>query len=183
MTFRKLGERVVHAGFVSVVVATFEAPDGSTFEREIVRHRGAVAVVALTPDGRRAVLVRQYRAALDGMLLELPAGMRDVDGESSEDTARRELEEEAGLLAVGPLELLAEYAVAPGLTDETMSIYVCRESTPCAARPQGAEEEAMEVVEVALDDVPAMIEDGRIEDAKSIIGLLLARNHELVVEP
>lgn len=177
MSFQKVDERRTYDGhFVHVAVATFEAEDGSTFEREIIRHRGAVGVVALTPDGRSAVLVRQYRVAIEDVLLEIPAGIRDVDGEPPEETARRELEEEAGLRAVGPLELLTEYVVAVGLTDELLAIYLCRETEACAARPQSAEEELLEVVEVALDDVPAMIADGRIRDGKTIIGLLLARD-------
>ena len=72
MAFRRIDERTAYdGGFVHVVVATFEGDDGSTFERELIRHRGAVAVVALTPDGRRAVLVRQYRATIEDDLLEL----------------------------------------------------------------------------------------------------------------
>lgn len=175
--FRKIGERTVHGGgFVHVVVATFEADDGSTFEREIVRHRGAVAVVALTEDAKRVVLVRQFRPSIGEVLLEIPAGMRDVEGEAPEDTARRELEEEAGRRAVGPLELLTEYVVAVGMTDETLAVYLCRATEPCPARPQSVEEELMEIVEVALADVPAMIADGRIRDGKTIVGLLLARD-------
>ena len=177
MSFKKVDERRTYDGhFVHVAVATFEGPDGTSFEREIIRHRGAVGVVALTPDGRSAVLVRQYRVAIEDDLLEIPAGMRDVDDEPAEETARRELEEEAGLRAVGPMELLSEYVVAVGLTDETLSVYLCRETEACEARPQSAEEELMEVVHVALEDVPAMIADGRIRDGKTIIGLLLARD-------
>ena len=177
LLFKKVDERRTYDGhFVHVAVATFEAEDGSTFEREIIRHRGAVGVVALTADGRSAVLVRQYRVAIEDVLLEIPAGVRDVDGEPPEETARRELEEEAGLRAVGPLELLTEYVVAVGLTDETLVIYLCRATEACDARPQSAEEEVMEVLEVALDDVPAMIADGRNRDGKTIIGLLLARD-------
>ena len=177
MSFRKTDERRVYDGhFVHVAIATFAGPDGGTIEREIIRHRGAVGVVALTADGRSAVLVRQYRPTIENDLLEIPAGMRDVEGEPPEETARRELEEEAGLRAVGDLELLTEYVVAAGLTDEIFSLYLCRTTEACEARPQSAEEELMEVVHVALDDVPAMIADGRIRDAKTIIGLLLTRD-------
>lgn len=180
MSFEKVGERTVYDGpFVHVVVATFRAADGSTFDRELIRHRGAVACVALTDDGRRAVLVRQYRPAIEADVLEIPAGIRDVDGEPTEETARRELEEEAGLRAIGPMEHLIDYVVAVGLTDEIMSIYLCRSTAPCEVRPQSAEEELMTVEEVALDDVPAMIADGRLRDAKTIIGLLLARERLL----
>jgi len=176
LSFRKISERRTYDGsFVNVAVATFEGPDGSRFDREIVRHGHAVAVVALTDDQQRVVLVRQYRPAIDELLLELPAGMIDVAGESAEDTARRELEEEAGRRVVGPLEHLTEYWVAAGLMDERMTIYLCRTSEACDARPQSAEEELMEIEEVSLDDVEAMIADGRIRDSKTIAGLLLAK--------
>lgn len=176
MSFRKVDERRVHDGqFVHVVVATFEGPDGNRFEREMVRHRGAVGVIALTDDGTRAVLVRQYRATVEEELLEIPAGLLDVDGESLEDAARRELEEEVGLRAVGPLERLTEFFVAVGMTDERFTLYLCRATEPCAASPQSAEEELMSVEEVALADVDALIADGRVKDAKTIIALLMAR--------
>jgi nudix-type nucleoside diphosphatase (YffH/AdpP family) len=176
LTFRKVDERRTYDGsFVDVVVATFEGESGDRFDRELVRHGHAVAVVALTEDRRRVVLVRQFRPAIEELLLELPAGMMDVEGESAEATARRELEEEAGRRAVGPLEHLTEYWVAAGLMDEQMTIFLCRASETCEVRPQSAEEELMEIEEVDLDDVPAMIADGRIRDSKTIVGLLLAR--------
>src|SRR4051812_38176318 len=101
--------------------------------------------------------------------------MLDVDGESPEDAARRELEEEAGLRAVGPLELLTKYYVAVGMTDETIAIYLCRDTEPCDVRPQSAEEELMSVERIELADVDTMIADGRIVDGKTIAGLLLAQ--------
>jgi len=173
--FRKVDERVIHdGGFLRVVSATFEGPDGHRFDRELVRHPGAVGVVAV--DGDEVVLVRQYRAAIEAELLEIPAGKLDVHGESGADAAVRELEEEAGLRPVGPVELLSRYVVAVGMSDEWFECYLARAVTSCAASPQGAEEEAMTVERVRLADVPAMIADGRIHDAKTIIGLLLARD-------
>ena len=73
-------------------------PDGKPFERFVVRHPGAVTVVPVHDDGT-VTLVRQYRAAVDALVLEIPAGTRDKDGEAPEATARRELAEEAGLEA------------------------------------------------------------------------------------
>ena len=175
MTFRKVHESLVHDGrFVKVAVATFTGPSGEEFTREVVRHRGAVGVVAV--DGDDVVLVRQFRPTLERELLEIPAGMLDVEGESPLDAAVRELEEEAGLRPVGPVEQLCRYAVAPGLTDEWFEVFLVRAVTPCDARPQSAEEEAMTVERVALSDVPALIGSGQLEDAKTIIGLLLARD-------
>ena len=174
MTFRKLDERVVHdGGFIKVAVSTFEARDGATFTRELVRHPGAVGVVAI--DGDDVVLVRQYRASLERELLEIPAGKLDVEGESTADAAVRELEEEVGLRPAGPVELLARYAVAPGMSDEWFDVFLVRTVTRCDAQPQGAEEEAMTVERVPFDRAVAMATSGEIDDAKTIIGLLLAR--------
>jgi ADP-ribose pyrophosphatase len=155
-----------------MVVGTFEAPDGSTFERDIVHHPGAVSVVAVI-DGA-AVLVRQYRAALERDLLEIPAGKRDVENEPPEVAAARELEEEVGLTA-RTLELLAEFYNSPGFCDEHSFVYLASDLTEVTARPVGVEEQAMSIERVPLEDVPALIAAGEIVDAKTIIGLLLAR--------
>lgn len=173
--FRKLSERVVYEGhFFTVVVGTFEDPDGNIFEREIVRHPGAVTVVPLLDDGRTVLLVRQYRASIDELLLELPAGKLDVAGEAPEAAAARELEEEIGKRA-GKLERLARVYNTPGFTDERGILYLATELSDGSAAPHGPEESHMTVEEVSLDDVPAMIDDGRISDGKTIIGLLLTR--------
>ena len=83
-TFRKVGEREVYDGpVIRLVVATFAGPDGETFERDVVHHPGAVSVVPLSDDGE-VVMVRQYRAAVDADVLEIPAGKRDVPGEAPE---------------------------------------------------------------------------------------------------
>src|SRR5262245_65853845 len=96
--FRQTDERVVHEwGIWKLVAADFESPDGEEFDRHFVRSPGAVAVVPLLFDaeGRASVvLVDQYRAPLDATMLELPAGMRGVDGEPPEETAKRQLGEE-----------------------------------------------------------------------------------------
>ena len=172
MPFRRVGEEVLHDGWLTVVKGTFEGDDGSTFEREYVKHKGAVAVVAL--DGSDVVLVRQYRAALDSLLLEIPAGLLDVEGEAPEAAARRELEEEVGLRAVGDLELLTRYHVGAGFSDHTVTIYLARATEACDLDRQGPEEQEMSVERIAVGDVPALVEGGSITDSKTIIGLLLA---------
>jgi 8-oxo-dGTP pyrophosphatase MutT (NUDIX family) len=170
--FRHLSDRVVHEGYaITVAVATFEAPDGSTFERDVVRHPGAVSVVPLHDDGT-VTLVRQYRAPLDVDLLEIPAGKCDVDGEAAERTAARELAEEVGLQA-GRLELLAEFVNSAGFSDEHSYVFLGRDLVEVETDLQGLEEQHMTIERISLDDVPALIAERRLLDAKSIIGLLL----------
>jgi ADP-ribose pyrophosphatase len=174
--FSKRGERLIHRGHVvTLVEATFVDPDGEEFEREVVRHCGAVSVVPVVDDGETVVLVRQYRSAIDGLLLELPAGKLDVEGEAPEAAAARELEEEVGWRA-GRIEKLAEFYNSPGFCDEHSIVYLALELDPCELSAQGAEERHMAIEHVALAEVPAMIADGRLIDAKTIIGLTLARD-------
>ncbi len=153
-----------------------EAPDGSHLQRDVLRHPGAVAVVPVLDDGR-AVLVRQWRAAVDSTVLEIPAGLRDVDGEPTEGTAHRELAEEVGYRTGRPLVLLCSSWTSVGLLDETCDIFLATGLQPCDDGRQGAEEQAMTIEHVALADVPALVASGEIRDAKTIAGLLLAREH------
>lgn len=159
---------------IAVAVGEFESPDGERFERELVHHPGAVSIVPIVEEGTAAILVRQYRAAVHSDLLEIPAGKRDVAGEAPELTARRELEEEIGMRA-GRLEKLAEFFMTPGFCDERMTIFMALDLAPTAPAAHGIEESHMTIEQVALDDVPGMIAAGQIADAKSIIGLTLAR--------
>jgi ADP-ribose pyrophosphatase len=172
--FRKLGEREVYAGgLISVAEADFADPGGDTFVREVVHHPGAVSVVPVV--GRdTVVLVRQYRAAVDRELLEIPAGKCDVDGEAPEVTAARELEEEVGMRA-GDLRELARFYNSPGFCDEHSVVFLGLDLEQCDSSAHGVEEEHMTIERVALADVPRLITKGEMVDAKSIIGLCLAR--------
>lgn len=177
--FRRISEEVVNRGpVVTLAVAKVETPSGRVLDREIVHHPGAVAVVPVLPgpSGPEAVMVRQYRAPLDDLVLEIPAGKRDVAGEDPMVTAARELREEVGL-AAGELHHLAGFHNSPGFCDEFLDVYLSVGPTPVADERQGEEELAMTIERVPLSAVPAMISDGRLTDAKSIIGLLLAIAH------
>ena len=175
MSFRKLDEREIYRGpLISVAAGRFESPSGERFERDLVHHPGAVSVVPLLAGEREVVLVRQYRAAIDRLLLEIPAGKRDVADEPVEITARRELEEEIGMRA-GRVEPLAEFFNSPGFCDEHSFIFLARDLEPVTASAQGIEEEHMTIEHVALDAVPDLIATGDLVDAKSIIGLLVTR--------
>lgn len=173
--FRKLAEREVWRGsLVTAGVGTHVAPDGSTFERDVVHHPGAVSVVPVVDGGEAVLLVRQYRAAVDAELLEIPAGKRDVAGEDPAVTAGRELEEEVGMRA-GRLEKLAEFYNSPGFCDEHSHVFLALDLEPCPASAQGVEERNMTIERVRMAEVAGLIGSGAITDAKTVIGLCLAR--------
>lgn len=174
--FRSLGEAEIYRGAViRLVQGRFAAPDGTEFDRDLVRHPGAVSVVPVV-EGRSVLLVRQFRAAVGRELLEIPAGKRDVAGEPPEETAQRELVEEVGRRA-GRLEKLAEFYNSPGFCDELSHVYLGLDLTEAEPDAQGVEEQHMTVEEVALDGVLGLIAAGEITDAKTIIGLTLALAH------
>lgn len=174
--FRRLSETLVHRGpVISVYEGTYAAPDGSTFVREVVRHPGAVVVVPLV-DPHTALLVRQYRSAVDAELLELPAGKRDVDGEDPRTTAERELAEEVGMQAER-LVKLGEFYNSPGFCDELSHLYLAEGLSECGRSAQGVEEGHLSVVPVKVDDLAELVAAGDIRDAKTIIGLSLVRQH------
>lgn len=167
---KRVGSRVIHEGRIATVrVDEFEYADGSTAEREIVSHPGAVAVVA--HDGTDLYLVRQPREPVgEESLLELPAGKLDVEGEGPLETAKRELAEEVGKAAAEWRELKRFYA-SPGFAEEIVYLYLATELSD--AEGEGDEEERIEIVRWPLDDLDGAIAACR--DAKSLIGLLLFR--------
>lgn len=173
-SFRRVSEETVHEGhIIRVVVGTFEGPDGDTFERDVIRHPGAVAVLPLHDDGT-VTLVRQYRAPIDAQLLEIPAGVRDVEDEPTEQTAARELAEEVGLEA-DTYEHLIDFHNAPGMSDEVVHVYLATGLRTIDSSAQGPEEEALSIERHPLDELAAMIADGRLTDAKTVIAVALVR--------
>ncbi len=171
--FRKLTEdQLLATRLFEVAEGHFQSPEGEAFTRTIIHHPGAVAVVPLVDD-HSALLVRQYRAAVDRELLEIPAGKRDVEGEPVRVTAARELEEEVGRVA-GRLDLVARFYNSVGISDEYTHVFVARDLTVVPTDLQGIEEHHMTTEVVALADVPALIASGELADAKTIIGLTLA---------
>ena len=175
-TFRRRSDTVLHTGYVwNLALAEFEAPDGSTFTRDIVRSPGAVGVLPLVFDAEgnpSVVLVSQYRPPYERTVIEIPAGMRDVDGEETAEVARRELVEEAGL-AAGQLDLLTEILPSPGMTDSVTTLYLATDCRPVPHDRHGPEEEHMTLLHLPLGDALAMVERGEIADAKSVVALLM----------
>ncbi len=172
-SFRHVGDRSVHDGYVwNVVVGDFFDPEGRSFTRDIVRSPGAVAVVAVFDD-RTTLLVRQYRAAFDSYVLEIPAGMRDVSGEDPEATARRELIEETGFEA-STWRPLHRFYPSVGMTDAELHVFLATDLREVGRSAHGPEEEHMEVLRVPLVAALDMVDRGEIADAKATIGLLMA---------
>ncbi|HZD66174.1 MAG TPA: NUDIX hydrolase [Acidimicrobiales bacterium] len=175
MGFQPLSEdHLCVTSLFTVARASFAAPDGRTFSRDIVHHPGAVVVVPVVDGGEAALVVRQFRAPVGRELLELPAGKCDVAGEPLEDTARRELAEEVGMTAREVLDL-GEFYNSPGYCDELSHLYLARGLTPCGSSPQGVEEANMTIEKVRLAEVPDLVGRRAIVDAKTVLGLCLAR--------
>jgi ADP-ribose pyrophosphatase len=140
-----------------------------TYEREVVQHPGSAVIIPVFADGTIA-LVRQYRHPAVRYLLEAPAGTLRR-GEVPEAGAARELEEELGVVA-GRLEQLSEFFVSPGFCEEKMWVYLATELTETSQRLD--DDEILEIVRLPFSQALSMISSGEIEDAKTIIGLMLA---------
>jgi len=161
---------ILRGFFVDVAEKRFRRADGSEVERQVVEHPGSVGILA--HDEECAYLVRQPREAVgeDG-LLEIPAGTLDIPGESELECAERELGEEVGLRAEQWAELHAIYP-SPGFLSEKLTIF---EATGLSAgRGEVDETEQIEIVRLPLGDLDATL--GEIEDAKTLIALLLLRD-------
>jgi ADP-ribose pyrophosphatase len=171
-----VSSRPVYKGrIVDLSVDTVRFPDGSTGELEMIRHSGASAVLPFLSDPAgndpQILLIRQYRYAADGPMLEVPAGRPDVAGEPWEDVARRELREETGLTA-GELRHLTTIYTTPGFTDERIHLFIA--SNLEAGRQSLDRDEFLETVTLNLSDALEMIRDGEITDAKTICTILYA---------
>ena len=166
---RVLNSRQVFDGSVfDVTVDTIQEGE-LIYQRDVVRHPGSAVIVPVFADGTVA-LVKQYRHPAVRYLLEIPAGTLD-EGEKPEVGAARELEEELGVVA-GKMEKLSEFFVSPGFCEEKMWVYLATELTETSQRLD--EDEVIEIVRLTLTEALEMISDGEIEDAKTIIGLMLA---------
>lgn len=139
------------------------------YSRDIVVHKGSAVIVPVFDDGTVA-LVRQYRHAAGIFMLEVPAGSLEID-EDPLTGAIRELEEEVGVVAEN-VELITEFYVSPGFLTEKMYVYLATSLTETAQNLDG--DEIIDIERIPLAVAVEMSRDGRIEDAKSIIGLMMA---------
>src|SRR2546427_11151262 len=164
-----LDSREVFRGRVFDVTVDTIREGAATYVREVVHHPGSAVIVPVFEDGMVA-LVRQYRHPAVRYLLEAPAGTLKR-GEAPEVGAARELQEEVGYVA-GRLEKLSEFFVSPGFCEEKMWVYLATELTETQQRLE--EDEVIEIVRVPFSQALSMITTGEIEDAKTIIGVMLA---------
>ena len=172
-SFQIRSDEILHDWHVfRLIERNVVAPDNKAFQRTFLDSPGAVGVLALT-DENEVVLVRQYRATLNDMSWEIPAGMRDKPGEEMLVTAQRELAEETGYTARS-WEFLGQLTAAVGVTNSTVHLYIARGLSQVPVEPDGPEEEHMTIALVPFSKALQMMHDGVITDSKSMIALLLA---------
>ena len=163
-------ERVFEGKLLKVDREEVLLPGGKRAVLETIRHPGAAAVLPFLP-GERVVLIRQFRHAAGGFILEVPAGKLDP-GEPPRDCALREVEEETGWRA-GRLVELGSILTTPGFTDEVIWLFEAHDLA--GGRRRLDPDEVIEVLEVPFDEAVAMVRRGEIRDAKSVAAILLAR--------
>ncbi|RIX27511.1 NUDIX domain-containing protein [Amnibacterium setariae] len=166
-------EQLIHHGKVfDVARETFDY-DGKPITREIVRHPGAVAILALDDEGR-VLLIRQYRHPIRTRAWEIPAGLLDKAGEPPLTGAQRELAEEADL-AAARWDVLADFQNSPGGSDETIRVFLARDVSTVPAFERSDEEADIEVRWVPLDDVVDAVLARRVQSPSLVIGALAAQ--------
>jgi ADP-ribose pyrophosphatase len=176
---RVLQHRRVHSGtVVDLDLDEVLEPGGVHGLREVVRQRGSVAALPVRADGR-VVLVRQYRYAVDSLVWELPAGRRDP-GETPEEGARRELEEEVGLRS-STLEPLLVFWTTPGFCDEVMHLFRATGLEPVPPRPEA--DERIETAVFTLEEALDMVKRGDIREGKTLVALLLEAARRSPTQP
>jgi ADP-ribose pyrophosphatase len=168
----KATRRVYEGRVLALDVDEVEEPGGVHAVREVVRHQGSVAALPVHADGR-VVLVQQYRYAVDQDLLEIPAG-RLEPGEDPKAGVGRELEEEVGLRA-SSLERLVTAYTTPGFCDEELHLF--RASALQVVPPRPEEDERIEIRTMPLDEALGLVRRGEIQDAKTVLALLLEKEH------
>jgi len=172
MTLETISTKIIFQGPIFDVRTDTIREDDVEYERDIVVHKGSAVIVPVFEDGTVA-LVRQYRHAAREYLLEVPAGSLE-EGEDPLEGAIRELEEEIGVVAEN-VEKLCEFYVSPGFVTEKMHLYLATGLTHVGQKLEA--DELIEIERYSLSELQTMIADGRICDAKTIIGIqmLIAR--------
>ncbi|MEC1671975.1 ADP-ribose pyrophosphatase [Bacillus mojavensis] len=157
-------EQIFSGKVIDLYVEDVELPNGKTSKREIVKHPGAVAVLAVTDEGK-IILVKQFRKPLERTIVEIPAGKLEK-GEEPEYTALRELEEETGYTAKKLTKMTAFYT-SPGFADEIVHVFLAEELAVLEEKRELDEDEFVEVMEVTLEEALKLVESREVYDAKT----------------
>jgi len=170
MTTELIDIQTLYSGWIRLLRAKLRLPGGEVIEREIEDHGEAACVLPYDPERRTAMLVRQLRAPVlyaagHDSMLEAIAGV--VEAEDSAACARREAMEEAGV-ALGPIESVAIAWTMPGISTERMHFFLAHYSAGAPLENRSAEDEAVEVVEMGLDDLARIADSGELSDLKSL---------------
>lgn len=157
--------RIYEGRIINLRVEDVLLPNGKVAGREIVEHRGAVAILPVTGD-KKIVMVKQYRKPADKELWEIPAGKLEQD-ESPDECARRELEEETGYS--GKLKKIFEFYTSPGFSNEYLHLYTATDLVPGTQHLDP--DELLDLREFTMDEIKKMTMSGSIKDAKTLIGI------------
>ncbi|WP_144511289.1 NUDIX hydrolase [Bacillus sp. FJAT-22090] len=149
-------------------------PNGEKGKREIVKHPGAVAIIAITDD-KKIILVEQYRKALERSIIEIPAGKIEP-GEPPEETALRELEEETGY-TTSKLQYIQSFATSPGFADEVIHLYLAENVMKLEEKADLDEDEFVELMHVSIEEMESMVSANQIYDAKTAFACLWIKNY------
>lgn len=170
-------EEIYSGKIISLQLQDVELPNGKTSKREIIKHPGAVAVVAVT-DENKIVMVEQYRKALERTIVEIPAGKLEK-GEEPSVCARRELEEETGYECES-IELLVSFYTSPGFADEIVHLYVAKglKQKENAAAPD--EDEFVNLEELTLEEALQYMKEQKIYDAKTVYAVQYLQLQEAI---
>ena len=166
---KESSENIFDGNLLHVRKDKVKLPNGGTAYREWIRHPGAAAVIPVTEDGQ-IILVRQYRYPIDEVTLEIPAGKLDMPGEDPLECAKRELSEETGYTAK-EYKFFTKLATCVGFCNEVIYTYAAQGLEP--GKQHTDEDEFINVVKLPLSEAVAMVEDGRINDAKSVTAILM----------
>lgn len=157
---------------ISLRIEEVELPNGKTAQRELIKHPGAVAILAITAD-EKIVLVEQFRKALDRSLVEIPAGKIEP-GEDPETTAIRELEEETGYSAT-EFTYIQSFATSPGFADEIIHLYLAMGLKKVDNPAAGDDDEFINLLEASIAEAEEMMASTKIYDAKTAFAILYAK--------
>ncbi|SFC43209.1 NUDIX hydrolase [Peribacillus sp. B-H-3] len=161
-------DKIFEGKVIKLQVDEVELPDGKTSKREIIKHPGAVAVIAVTEDNK-IILVEQYRKALERSIVEIPAGKLEK-GEEPKYSAERELEEETGY-ECERMELINSFYTSPGFADELVHVFLAHNLKKKENAAPADEDEFVELIEVSLEEAQAFIKEGKIRDAKTVFAI------------